>query len=162
MGTLEVGKRERSLNMRMFALVIVFMAGLIAPAFSQKAEIAAVNAKWVEFFNKGPNVYGGAIPGADGRAGMAALVVHDGFNNEKFREHLITNLPPYARPVFVRICSKIETTTTFKYTKGALVRDGYNPKATTDRIFFNDSKKQAFIEVDNVLYERIQTGMQKL
>jgi fatty-acyl-CoA synthase len=108
------------------------------------------------------NVYGVAIPGADGRAGMAALVVHDGFNNEKFREYLIINLPPYARPVFVRICSKIEATTTFKYTKGALVRDGYNPKATTDRIFFNDSKKQAFIEVDNVLYERIQTGMQNL
>jgi len=39
--------------MRMLALVIVFMAGLIAPAFSQKAEIAAANAKWVELFNKG-------------------------------------------------------------------------------------------------------------
>jgi uncharacterized protein (TIGR02246 family) len=39
--------------MRMLALVIVFMAGLIAPAFSQKAEIAAANAKWVEYFNKG-------------------------------------------------------------------------------------------------------------
>jgi uncharacterized protein (TIGR02246 family) len=39
--------------MRRAALVIAFSAGLIAPAFAQKAEIEAVNAKWVEFFNKG-------------------------------------------------------------------------------------------------------------
>jgi uncharacterized protein (TIGR02246 family) len=39
--------------MRKFALAIVFLAGLIVPAFAQKAEIAAVNAKWVELFNKG-------------------------------------------------------------------------------------------------------------
>ena len=29
------------------------MAGLIAPAFAQKSEIEAVNAKWTELFNKG-------------------------------------------------------------------------------------------------------------
>jgi uncharacterized protein (TIGR02246 family) len=35
------------------ALVMMFLVGLSAPAFAQKAEIEAVNAKWVEFFNKG-------------------------------------------------------------------------------------------------------------
>ena len=39
--------------MRSIALVIAFLVGLIAPASAQKAEIEAVNAKWVEFFNKG-------------------------------------------------------------------------------------------------------------
>ena len=39
--------------MRKITLAIVFLAGLIAPAFAQKAEIAAVNAKWMELFNKG-------------------------------------------------------------------------------------------------------------
>ena len=39
--------------MRKIALAIVFLAGLIAPAFAQKAEIAAMNAKWMELFNKG-------------------------------------------------------------------------------------------------------------
>jgi hypothetical protein len=33
--------------------VIAFLTTLTAPAFAQKAEIDAVNAKWVEFFNKG-------------------------------------------------------------------------------------------------------------
>src|SRR6478736_1905657 len=40
-------------DMRRILLVIAFIAGLIAPAFAQKAEIEAVNAKWVDFFNKG-------------------------------------------------------------------------------------------------------------
>jgi uncharacterized protein (TIGR02246 family) len=39
--------------MRWTAIVIVFLAGLIAPAFAQKAEIDTVNAKWMELFNKG-------------------------------------------------------------------------------------------------------------
>ena len=39
--------------MRTIALVIAFVAGLIAPASAQKAEIEAVEAKWTEFFNKG-------------------------------------------------------------------------------------------------------------
>ena len=32
---------------------VAFFVGLIAPASAQKADIEAVNAKWVEFFNKG-------------------------------------------------------------------------------------------------------------
>ena len=39
--------------MRSTALVIAFLVGLIAPAAAQKAAIEAVNAKWVEHFNKG-------------------------------------------------------------------------------------------------------------
>jgi ketosteroid isomerase-like protein len=39
--------------MRRIALVLAFLTALTAPAFAQKAEIDAVNAKWVEFFNKG-------------------------------------------------------------------------------------------------------------
>ena len=35
------------------ALVIALLVGLIAPAAAQKAEIDAVNAKWMERFNKG-------------------------------------------------------------------------------------------------------------
>jgi uncharacterized protein (TIGR02246 family) len=41
------------LTMHRIALVIAFLVGLIAPASAQKAQIEAVNAKWIEFFNKG-------------------------------------------------------------------------------------------------------------
>jgi uncharacterized protein (TIGR02246 family) len=39
--------------MRRIAPVIAFVAALITPAFAQKADIEAVNAKWIDFFNKG-------------------------------------------------------------------------------------------------------------
>jgi uncharacterized protein (TIGR02246 family) len=39
--------------MRRIAPVIAVLAALIAPAFAQKADIEAVNAKWIECFNKG-------------------------------------------------------------------------------------------------------------
>ena len=39
--------------MRTLALVITCVAGMITSAFAQTTEIEAVNAKWVEFFNKG-------------------------------------------------------------------------------------------------------------
>src|SRR3954447_9982990 len=45
-------KQEASL-MRKIALLIAFVAGLIAPALAQNAEIEAVNARWIDLFNKG-------------------------------------------------------------------------------------------------------------
>ena len=39
--------------MRVIVLVVGFVAGLIVPGFAQQAEIEAVNAKWLDFFNKG-------------------------------------------------------------------------------------------------------------
>jgi uncharacterized protein (TIGR02246 family) len=39
--------------MRNIALLIAFVISLTAPASAQKAEIEAINAKWIEFFNKG-------------------------------------------------------------------------------------------------------------
>jgi uncharacterized protein (TIGR02246 family) len=39
--------------MRKLALIVAFLAALTAPAFAQKAEIDAVNAKWMELFSKG-------------------------------------------------------------------------------------------------------------
>ena len=51
--------------MRTIGLVIAFVAGLIAPALAQKAEIEAVNARWIDLFNKGDF------------AGVAALYTDD-------------------------------------------------------------------------------------
>jgi hypothetical protein len=45
--------KSGALVVRSIALVIALVAVLIAPVFAQKAEIEAVNAKWIDFFNKG-------------------------------------------------------------------------------------------------------------
>ena len=43
--------------------------------------------------------------GHEGRAGMAAVIVRLGheFDGKALFEHVVTDLPAYARPVFIRI-----------------------------------------------------------
>jgi fatty-acyl-CoA synthase len=103
-------------------------------------------------------VYGVAIPGADGRAGMAALAVTDVFDLAALHRHLDASLPAYARPVFLRVRTELETTATFKHRKDDLVRAGYDPAATQDAIYFNDVARQSYVRVHAALLERIQTG----
>jgi fatty-acyl-CoA synthase len=108
---------------------------------------------------KEANVYGVAIPGTDGRAGMATIVADDrGLDLAAFRLHLAARLPDYARPVFVRVRDDLAVTPTFKHTKSALVRDGYDPVAIGDAIYFNDRERQAFVRLDKSLYDQIQSG----
>jgi fatty-acyl-CoA synthase len=102
------------------------------------------------------NVYGVTVPGADGRAGMATLVTEQEFDLAAFRTHLISRLPGYARPLFLRIRSEIEVTGTFKYTKTDLARQGYDPSATADDLYFNHPEREAFVRIDKALYDRIQ------
>jgi fatty-acyl-CoA synthase len=107
---------------------------------------------------KEATVYGVAIPGADGRAGMATLVAEADLNLAALREHLTARLPHYARPLFLRIRTQMEVTGTFKYTKTDLVREGYDPAAISDLVYFDDPQQGAFIPLDKALYDRIQCG----
>jgi fatty-acyl-CoA synthase len=104
------------------------------------------------------NVYGVAIAGREGRAGMAALVAEGNLDLAAFRAHLIARLPDYARPLFLRMQSEIDVTGTFKQKKVDLVRQGFDPTTTTDPIYFNDPESRAFVRLDEDLYDRIQAG----
>jgi hypothetical protein len=53
-------------------------------------------------------------------------------------------------------------TATFKHTKTTLVREGYNPAAIDDAVYFNDRERQAFVRLDESLYDRIQIGQLRL
>ncbi len=107
---------------------------------------------------KHANVYGVAIPAADGRAGMAAVVAEDALDLEKLHQHLANRLPTYARPLFLRIRSDVEVTGTFKYAKTDLVRQGYDPVACHDSLYFDNLELGAFTPLDQALYQRIQIG----
>jgi fatty-acyl-CoA synthase len=108
------------------------------------------------------NVYGVAVPGRDGRAGMAAVVARDNLNLTALHEHLAQQLPDYARPLFLRIRREIDVTTTFKQKKLDLVKDGFDPAHTIDPIYFSDPQKKAFVRVDPALFERINAGQLRL
>ena len=103
------------------------------------------------------NVYGVEVPGADGRAGMATLVVDDDFTPEAVLAHLVANLPAYARPLFLRIQTEVEVTATFKHRKKEAVEEGFDP-ALPDPIWFLDPDAGAYVLLDDDRYRRIAAG----
>jgi fatty-acyl-CoA synthase len=108
------------------------------------------------------NVYGVAVSGVDGRAGMAMIVCKEGFDLVDFGRHLQERLPEYAQPLFLRLRSEMETTATFKYTKQNLVREGYDPASVGDELYFNDRQRGAFVPLDGALYDLLRTGQVRL
>ena len=52
-------------------------------------------------------VYGVAVPGTEGRAGMATIVGDDELDLVALRTHVADRLPAYARPVFLRMQSHL-------------------------------------------------------
>jgi fatty-acyl-CoA synthase len=106
--------------------------------------------------------YGVEIPGTDGRAGMAAVVVGDCFDLEKLQNHLSHRLPAYAHPVFIRICAALDTTETFKQKKHQLVREGFDPRLLHNPLFFKDPKSGAYRMLDADVYARILDGSIRL
>ena len=108
------------------------------------------------------NVYGVTVPGTDGRVGMAAVVAKSALDLAAFRTHLIERLPEYARPRFLRLRNAMDVTATFKPTKHDLARQGYDPIATDDALYFDDHERHAFVRIDAHVYQRIQTGQVRL
>lgn len=104
------------------------------------------------------NVYGVPVPNTEGKVGMAALVAEENLDLADLRKHLVRSLPAYARPVFLRIQTAIDITGTFKYSKTELVRQGYNPAASGDALYFDSLESEAFVQLDKELYDRIQSG----
>jgi fatty-acyl-CoA synthase len=104
------------------------------------------------------NVYGVAVPGRDGRAGMASIVCDGDCDLAALHAHLSAHLPDYARPLFLRIQREIEVTGTFKQRKIDLVKQGFDPATVTDPLYFNDPLAQAFVPLDVALHARIESG----
>jgi fatty-acyl-CoA synthase len=107
-------------------------------------------------------VYGVAVPGAEGRAGMAALVCTADFDVGTLEQHLRARLPEYARPIFVRLIRRIEVTSTFKPKKQELARDGYDPGSTSDALYFYDRVSEGFQPLTAEAFVRIERGKQRL
>ncbi|MGY3076732.1 fatty-acyl-CoA synthase [Bradyrhizobium sp. LM6.10] len=106
--------------------------------------------------------YGVGIPGTDGRAGMSAIVVNEGFDVAALPVHLSQRLPAYARPVFMRISRELDATETFKQKKGELAREGFDPGAISDPLFMLDPKTGAYVALDAKTYTQINEGTIRL
>jgi fatty-acyl-CoA synthase len=102
------------------------------------------------------NVYGVAVPGADGRAGMACMRVSDSFDVDAFKAHVDKELPGYARPLFLRIEPVLRTTGTFKNQKAEYVSEGFDPSKVTEPLYALVEGR--YVRIDGVLYERIKNA----
>ena len=83
-------------------------------------------------------VYGVAVPGTDGRAGMACVTphcAHADFDFAGFADHLRAQLPAYAVPLFLRLHAAPEITGTFKYRKVDLKEQGFDPAACGEPVW---------------------------
>ncbi|WP_374470414.1 long-chain-acyl-CoA synthetase [Phenylobacterium sp.] len=110
---------------------------------------------------KEANVYGVEVAGADGRAGMAALVVEPEFDVAAFGEHVARELPSYAQPLFLRILPELTTTGTFKLRKVDLVTDGFDPARIKGPLFFHDPRK-GYVKITKGVFDKLASGTVKV
>lgn len=144
-----------------------YFADRIGDTFRWKAENVATNevAASITSFDgvTQANVYGVPVPGYDGKAGMASLVADAGLDLGALYGHIEAALPPYARPVFLRIShEKTDTTGTFKYKKTDLVKDGFDPSKVKDALYMADNEVGKYIDLDAAVYAQIKAEKVRL
>lgn len=107
------------------------------------------------------NVYGVEIPGANGRAGMASLVLNEGVHAldlDSFSNYVNEHLPGYARPVFLRIQRELDTTGTFKLVKGELRKQGYDLDQVGDPLYVLKPRSDRYEPLDAAFAALLRAG----
>ena len=106
-------------------------------------------------------VYGVSVPGCDGRAGMASLVWSGSrFAPERVARELRAKLPAYAVPLFLRLRKAQEVTATFKYRKVDLKREGFDPKAVTEPVYY--LSVEGYRRITQPTHDKIVSGALRL
>ena len=107
-------------------------------------------------------VYGVAVPGYEGKAGMAALAADGTPDLKRLRRHVHDNLPSYARPLFYRLQNDLETTSTLKQRRVGISEEGFDPSTIDDDLLFDDPAAKEIVPLDTPTFERIVSGETRL
>ncbi len=105
-------------------------------------------------------VYGVSVPRAEGRAGMAAIVTSGELDLAGLRAHLAERLPPYARPLFLRLVADLDLTETFKLKKQLLVDQGFDPGQISDPIYLDSEGR--YLRMDAAIGAALHAGSLRL
>jgi acyl-CoA synthetase (AMP-forming)/AMP-acid ligase II len=114
------------------------------------------------------NVYGVLVPHSDGRAGCAAVVLNGTeLDCHGLAEHMLSKLPRYAVPLFVRVVKQLEYTATNKMQKGRLKADGIewekvSASGSKDRFYWLPPGAHAYVPYGEDEWNRIRGGTVKL
>lgn len=110
------------------------------------------------------NVYGVIVPGHEGRAGMASVIVREGhtFDSGAVFRHVEKLLPAYARPLFIRVQERLDVTGTFKHQKGKLTQEGFDLNKISDALYFRHTKENDYVPLTLNIYDDVVTGAIKV
>ncbi|KAF1956310.1 long-chain fatty acid transporter-like protein [Byssothecium circinans] len=151
----------------------VFFVDRLGDTFRWKSENVSTN-EVADMLGKFPqiaetNVYGVAVPGYDGRAGAASIVMADGvteanFNFRGLAEHARAVLPGYAVPLFLRVTLALEYTGTMKVQKGRLKSEGVDLDLITggDRIYWLPLGADRYRPFERGDWEGVKSGKARL
>lgn len=99
-------------------------------------------------------VFGVDIPGAEGKAGMAAIVdPNKQLDIPSLSDQICNSLPQYACPLVIRILEEVDSTGTYKLKKSALMKEGYAPNRVNKLIYF--LKGRTYVQMTHELYQDI-------
>ncbi len=140
----------------------------VGDTFRWKGENVAT-AEVAELLNGAPGisetaVYGVRVAHADGRAGMAAVVVApaSSFAPKAFYDAAERLLPAYARPLFVRLITEMDVTATLKHTKRRLQEEGYDLSRVADPLYLRDDEARTYVPYCAELQREIEGGQRRL
>jgi fatty-acyl-CoA synthase len=104
-------------------------------------------------------VFGVEVPGADGRAGMAAVVLNEGkeFDGASLANTVYDHLPGYAVPLFVRVVDSLEHTATFKTKKVDLREQGYGPDID-DPLYVLTGREEGYVQYYDEYPDEVAAG----
>ncbi|MCG6909213.1 MAG: long-chain-acyl-CoA synthetase [Deltaproteobacteria bacterium] len=109
-------------------------------------------------------VYGVAMPGGDGKAGMVAVVPEgpaEDFDFKGLAVHFMQALPSYAVPKFLRLNTGLALTPTHKIKKVDLKKEGFDPSVATDPLFVLLPGSDAYTPLTADVFKEIKDGKYK-
>lgn len=99
--------------------------------------------------------YGVEVPGAEGRAGMIAIVQQDDIDLAELCRELQERLPSYAVPLFVRVVEKLEYTATEKVIKRKLREEAFDINHIGDPLYFLDPINKTYVPLTEDAYKKL-------
>lgn len=102
-------------------------------------------------------IYGVQVPGHEGRAGMAAVVMQSGvaFDPEAFWTLATQRLPRYAAPLFVRLPPAADMTGNYKLRKIDLQREGFDASLVRDPLYLRDDAARTYVTLTPEALQRV-------
>ncbi|TSE01919.1 long-chain-acyl-CoA synthetase [Skermania sp. ID1734] len=104
-------------------------------------------------------VFGVDVPGADGKAGMAAIKLREGksFDGKALAQRLYDQLPSYAVPLFIRVVDELEQTSTFKSRKVELRKQGFDADAE-GQLYVLKGRGEGYLEAYDGYVDEVSAG----